>query len=93
MYRSYSFLIRKIIIVGSVSNLVEVIKECTCGIQEDILLMESQMTHLGYYSRNVKNPGILALEHQLLSVAATPDLVQGLFYLLPIHYKEKLYLR
>lgn len=81
-----------IIILASVSNLVDVIEDCSRGIQH-VLHMEAGLTELGYYSCNVKNPGILALEHHLLSVAATPDLVQGLFYILPVYYEGKLYLR
>ena len=58
---------------------------------ELVFNMEQGLCDEGYFSPG--NPGILAIEQQLLEIAATPDLLQGLFYMLPIKHEDKVYVR
>ena len=58
---------------------------------ELIFNMEQGLCGQGYFSPG--NPGILVIEQQLLEIAATPVLLQGLFYMLPIKHEEKVYVR
>ena len=38
-------------------------------------------------------PGIIKLENDLLEVGATTAIAQGVFYMLPLHHEEKLFVR
>lgn len=58
---------------------------------ELVFNMEQGLCEKGYFSPG--NPGIIGIEQQLLEIASTPDLLQGLFYMLPIKYEDKVYLR
>ena len=58
---------------------------------ELIFNMEQGLCDQDYFSPG--NPGILAIEQQLLEIAATPELLQGLFYMLPIKHEDKVYVR
>ena len=58
---------------------------------EHVFNMEQGLCEQGYFSPG--NPGILEIEQQLLEMAATPGLLQGLFYMLLIKYEDKVYLR
>ena len=58
---------------------------------ELVFNVEQGLCEQGYFSPG--NPGILAIEHQLLEIAATPGLLQGLFYMIPIKYEDKVYVR
>ena len=58
---------------------------------ELVFNMEQGLCDQGYFSPG--NPRILAIEQQLLEIAATPKLLQGLFYMLPIKHEDKVYVR
>ena len=58
---------------------------------ELVFNMEQGLCDQGYFSTG--NPGILAIEQQLLEIAAIPGLLQGLFYMLPIKYEDKVCIR
>ena len=58
---------------------------------ELVFNMEQGLCDQGYFSPG--NPAILASEQQLLEIAATPELLQGLFYMLSIKHEDKVYVR
>ena len=45
------------------------------------------------YTEGVNEPGIIKLEHSLLEVAGCPNLLNGLFYMLPLYTNGHLYIR
>ena len=57
--------------------------------------MEEYMfeTGLTAYTEGVNEPGIIKLEHSLLELAGCPDLLNGLFYMLPLYTNGHLYIR
>ena len=50
-------------------------------------------TGLTAYTEGVNEPGIIKLEHSLLELAGCPDLLNGLFYMLPLYTNGHLYIR
>lgn len=56
-------------------------------------LFESGLLNMGGDSAEVNNVGLTSLEHSLLDVGANPYVAQGVFYMLPIHYEGKLFIR
>ena len=58
--------------------------------------MEKAMFNMGLYPNsgdqgNAKN--IIMMEHSLFEIASMPSVVKGVFYMLPIHYQGKLFIR
>lgn len=56
-------------------------------------LFESGFLSMGGDSAEVNNVGLTSLEHSLLDVGANPYVAQGVFYMLPVHYEGKLFIR
>ena len=51
------------------------------------------MVHEKLYSPSSLGGGLLALEHHLLDVASVHNLVQGIFYMLPVKVGHNLFIR
>ena len=80
---------------GEISRIAEKIQECTeYGINLQ-LEMEEYIFEAGLATseNGVNEPGIIKLEHSLLDTAGCPNLLNGLFYMLPLYTNGHLYIR
>ena len=58
--------------------------------------MEQGLLDYGLYSTepsHSSNPGFIKMESSLLDIGANDSVVQGLFYMVPVFYQEKLFIR
>ena len=78
----------------SITQLTETLGECS---EYGLILvdqMEKAMYNTNIYpNSNTSGCSAVMLEHSLFEIGASPDVVKGVFYLLPIFYEGKLFLR
>lgn len=79
------------VILASVSSLGEQLEQCFPLGVDLVRDMEEQLWEMSLYGP--ENPGILQLEAALLSAGSFPNLLQGMFYMLPIYHEGKLFVR
>ena len=65
--------------------------DCSYHGVELVYSMEAQMIQMELFGPG--NPGIVQIESSLMDVGAHKEIAQGVFYLMPIYYERKLYLR
>ena len=75
-------------------QLTEILGECS----EYGLTLVDEMEKGMYTSKLYPNSddtgcSAIMLEHSLFEIGASPDVVKGVFYLLPLFYRGKLFLR
>ena len=83
------------LMTDEITRITEKLEQCTSfGINLQ-LEMEEYMFDSGLtaYTEGVNEPGIIKLEHSLLEVAGCPNLLNGLFYMLPLYTNGHLYIR
>ena len=83
------------LILGSISSIIDQLEECSeygIGLVRD---MEDAIFDAGLFSNapDNRNPGIVLLENSLLDVGACTTVAQGVFYMLPLFYEGKLFIR
>lgn len=78
----------------SISTIIEQLEECEYGL-ELVRDMEDAVFEAGLFSNepDSRNPGIVLLENTLLDVGASEGVAQGIFYMLPLFYQGKLFIR
>ena len=77
------------------STIIETLYSCSDHGVSLVLDMEEAMFKLFNVDESQANnyPENIPLEYKLFEVASTPDLLQGLLYVLPIYFEEKLFIR
>lgn len=88
----YHFLKTCTFISDSVSKIIDILQECSQSGTQLVLDMEEALFEKGLL-RFQDETTLVALEHSLLEVAANQDVAQGVFYMLPFYYEEKLFIR
>ena len=83
-----------VFLLVSITQLTEIFGECS----EYGLILVDQMEKAMYNSNiypnsNTSGCSAVMLEHSLFEVGTSPDVVKGVFYLLPIFHQGKLFLR
>ena len=58
-----------------------------------VLDMENQIIQKELITDDTNLPGILALEYSLLDIGSNPCLTQGIFYMMPITFGTKVFIR
>ena len=78
----------------SITQLTEILGECSEYGLKLIDQMEKAMYNCNIYpNSNTSGCSAVMPEHSLFEVGASPDVVKGVFYLLPIFHQGKLFLR
>ena len=83
-----------VFLLVSITQLTEILGECS----EYGLILVDQMEKAMYNSNTYPNSNTsgcsaVMLEHSLFEVGASPDVVKGVFHVLPIFHQGKLFLR
>lgn len=81
------------VLTGSTYDIIETLETASNNALSLILEMEEKMVHDKLYSPSSLGGGLLALEHHLLDVASVHNLVQGIFYMLPVKVGHNLFIR
>lgn len=79
------------VIAGSLYSIGQQLEQCYPFGVNLVRDMEEKLFELNLVGR--ESHGILQLETSLLCAGAVPNLLQGLFYLLPVQHEGKLFLR
>ena len=78
------------------SDVVDILRSCSQYGIDLVKKMEQEMLHYGLYSTETShhsNPRLIKMESSLLDIGANDSVVQGLFYMVPVFYQGKLFIR
>ena len=87
------FILKSNLLTGSTYDIIDTLETASNHALSLILDMEQKMVDDKLYSPSSLGGGLLALEHHLLDVASVHNLVQGIFYMLPVKVGHKLFIR
>ena len=76
-------------------NTLSILEECTAegDAVSFVLQMEKAMFEKGLVTPEKDVHGLLSLESAILDIGSSPSVVQAVFYMVPIYYEGKLYIR
>ena len=77
---------------NSISGVTNCLNDCKDGMSL-VLDMENQIIQKKLISDDPNLPGILSLEYSLLDIGSNSCLTQGIFYMMPIFFGTKVFLR
>ena len=77
---------------NSITGVTNCLNDCKDGISL-VLDMENQIIQTELISDDPNLPGILSLEYSLLDIGSNPCLTQGIFYMMPITFGNKVFVR
>ena len=78
------------------SDVIDVLRSCSEYGIDLVQQMEQGLLHYELYSTETShhsNPGLIKMESSLLDIGANENVVQGLFYMVPVFYQGKLFIR
>ena len=78
------------------SDVVDILTSCSEYGIDLVKQMEQGLFDYGLYSTETShysNPGLIKMESSLLDIGANDSVVQGLFYMVPVFYQGKLFIR
>ena len=81
------------VLTGSTYDIIETLETASNHALSLISEMEEKIVDDKLYSPSSLGGGLLALEHHLLYVASVHNLVQGIFYMLPVKVGHNLFIR
>ena len=77
---------------NSISGVTNCLNDCKDGMSL-VLDMENQIMQKELISDDPNLPGILSLEYSLLDIGSNPWVTQEIFYMIPIFFGTKVFLR
>ena len=86
-------LLKSNVLTGSTHDIIETLETASNHALSLILEMEEKIVDDKLYCPSSLGGGLLALEHHLLDVASVHNLVQGIFYMLPVKVGHNLFIR
>ena len=92
-YTHVQLLLKSNVLTGSRHNIIETLETASNHALSLSLDMEEKIVDDKLYSSSSLGGGLLALEHHLLDVASVHNLVQGIFYMLPVKVRHNLFIR
>ena len=78
------------------SDVIDVLRSCSEYGIDLVQQMEQALLDYELYSTETShhsNPGLIKMESSLLDIGTNENVVQGLFYMVPVFYQGKLFIR
>ena len=87
-------LLKSNVLIGSTHDIIETLETASNHALSLILEIEEKIVdEKKLYCPSTLGGGLLALEHHLLDVPSVHNLVQGIFYMLPVKVGHNLFIR